>query len=172
MCKQETNKEEFMSDWARVIDLVNSDGGFRSKLKQNPALACADAGCFLTPGMGIRVIEQCENEVHFILGAPTNLTDVDRVLESAEKDPFLRTQLLENATQILSPIIGHRFPSQTKFIVHDRLPQETIIILRDTKEEGLLDESQLDSIAGGLSNSQAKDRRPNEPNGIIAILIG
>jgi hypothetical protein len=121
--------------------------------------------------MGIRVIEQCENEVHFILGAPTNLTEVDRVLESAEKDPTLRTQLLENASQILSPIIGHKFPSKTKFIVHDRLPQETIIVLRDTKE-GLLDESQLDSIAGGLSNSQAKDQRPNEPNGIIAILIG
>ena len=161
-----------MSDWARVIDLVNSDGGFRSKLKQNPAMACTEAGCHLTPGMGIRVIEQCENEVHFILGAPTNLTDVDRVLESAQKDPILRIQLLENASLILSPIIGHKFPRETKFIVHDRLPQETIIVLRDNKEEGLLDESQLDSIAGGLSNSLTKAQRPDESNGIIAILIG
>ncbi len=161
-----------MSDWARVIDLVNSDSEFRSKLKKNAALACAEAGCYLTPGMGIRVIEQCENEVHFILGAPTNLADVDLVLESARKDPILRTQLLENASKILSPIIGHKFPVETKFIVHDRLPQETIIVLRDSKSEGLLDESQLDSIAGGLSNSQTKSQRPNEPNGIIAILIG
>ena len=162
-----------MSDWARVIDLVNSDGAFRSKLKQNAALACEEAGCYLTPGMGIRVIEQRDNEVHFILGAPTNLVDVDMVLESAQKDPILCAQLLENASPILSTIIGHKFPIGTKFIVHERLPLETIIVLRDSKEEGLLDESQLDSIAGGLSSSQNKAQQPNElPNGIIAILIG
>ncbi len=161
-----------MSDWARIIDLVNSDGEFRSKLKKNAAAACSEAGFHVAPGMGIRIIEQGANEVHFILGAPTNLADVDLVLESARKDPILRTQLLENASQILHPIIGHKFPNETKFIVHDRLPQETIIVLRDSKSEGLLDESQLDSIAGGLSNSQTKSQRPNEPNGIIAILIG
>ena len=161
-----------MSDWARVIDLANSDCGFRSKLKSDAIGACAEAGCHLTPGMGIRVVEQGTGEVHFVLGTPTGIVEIDAVLDKAASDPILRYQLLNDATPILRTIPGQNFPVETKVFVHERHPHETLILLRDEQDGGQLDESQLESIAGGLSNPQSKSQRPSESNGIIAILIG
>ncbi len=130
-----------MSDWARVIELANVDGEFRAKLIGDAVAACAEAGCKISQGMGIRVIQQWENEVHFILGTPTNVMEVDTLLEQAQSDMRIRNQLLQNATPILVSLVGHRFPKSTKFVVHERLPNETILVLRDEKDTNPMNET-------------------------------
>lgn len=161
-----------MSDWGRVIDLASSDGKFRYKLKSDAAAACREAGSPLAPGSSVRVIEQRFGEVHFVLGSETNVPEIDAVLEFAKSNPLLRSQLLENATPILRPAAGQHFPADVIFAVHERKPRETLIFLRDEQEDGQLDDSQLDAIAGGTTQPTPKSPSPDQANGIIAILIG
>ena len=161
-----------MPDWSRVIDLASSDSKFRSKLKADALAACREVGCYVESGSRIRVIEQKIGEVHFVLGSETNVPEIDSLLELAKSDSLLRNQLLENATVILRPVAVLHFPADATFFVHDREPRETLIFLRDDQEDGQLDESQLDAIAGGLSNPASKHQKPDSSNGIIAILIG
>lgn len=161
-----------MPDWSRVMDLASSDSKFRSKLKIDALAACRDVGCYVAPGSSVRVIEQKTGEVHFVLGSETNVPEIDSLLELATTDTLLRRQLLEHATQILQPAAGQHFPADTRFFVHERQPRETLIFLRDEQDDGQLDESQLDAIAGGLSKPDSRPQKSDTSNGIIAIMIG
>ncbi len=140
-----------MTQVQTVIDRANNDPTFRGRLRADPAAAFREAGSELPKGAAVEVIDTNRGDIHLLLGARTNIPELDRIVERADNDAAFKELLLHDPKAAVENHTGAKLPPTSKVHVHEAVPNTMYLYLAGSHDgpEELTDDA-LEAVSGGV----------------------
>jgi hypothetical protein len=135
-----------------ILDRANRDPQFRSRLDADPAAAFKEAGVELPEGARFEVVDCRSGDIHIVLGARSNVPELDRLIELAEKDSVFKESLLRDPRSAVESHVGQKLPSGCAIHVREADPNAVYLFRVGSPDSaGALSDDELEAVSGGIA---------------------
>jgi hypothetical protein len=105
----------------------------------------------LPKGASVEVVDTHRGDIHLLLGARTNIPELDRIAERADRDAAFKDWLLHDPRAAVEDHAGGKLPPTCTVHVREAAPNTIYLYLADSPGslEELTDDA-LEAVSGGV----------------------